>query len=83
MLTVAVIAVPTADGVVMVVETGVVVATTVLVMLIAAAFAGATDRTPAPNAATATSAMRLKVVFVDIFFLSFSREQEFPALGFG
>jgi hypothetical protein len=25
----------------------------------AAAFAGATDRTPAPNAATATSAMRL------------------------
>jgi hypothetical protein len=35
-----------------------------------AAFAGATDRTPAPNAATATSAMRLKFVFVDMFFLS-------------
>jgi hypothetical protein len=49
-----------------------------------AAVAGATDvRTPKPNAATATSAMRLKVVFVDICFLSFSREQEFPALGFG
>ncbi|MEY4232910.1 MAG: hypothetical protein RL144_1110, partial [Actinomycetota bacterium] len=34
------------------------------------ALAGATDRTPAPNAATATSAMRLKLVFVDIIFLS-------------
>jgi len=32
--------------------------------------AGATERTPRPNAATATSAMRLKVVFVDILFLS-------------
>ena len=31
---------------------------------------GATERTPSPNAATATSAMRLKVVFVDILFLS-------------
>jgi len=31
---------------------------------------GATERTPRPNAATATSAMRLKVVFVDILFLS-------------
>jgi hypothetical protein len=27
--------------------------------VVVAAFAGATDRTPAPNAATATSAMRL------------------------
>jgi len=35
-----------------------------------AAFEGATERTPSPNAATATSAMRLKVVFVDILFLS-------------
>ena len=34
------------------------------------ALAGATDRTPAPNAVTATSAMRLKLVFVDISFLS-------------
>ena len=36
----------------------------------AAADEGATERTPRPNAATATSAMRLKVVFVDICFLS-------------
>jgi len=31
---------------------------------------GATERSPKPRAATATSAMRLKVVFVDILFLS-------------
>jgi hypothetical protein len=50
----------------------------------AAALAGATDvKTPKPREATATSAMRLKVVFVDICFLSISRDQEFPALGFG
>jgi hypothetical protein len=48
------------------------------------AFAGATEvNTPKPREATATSAMRLKVVFVDICFLSISRDQEFPALGFG
>jgi hypothetical protein len=35
-----------------------------------AAFEGATERTPRPKAATATSATRLKVVFVDICFLS-------------
>jgi hypothetical protein len=35
-----------------------------------AAFDGATEKTPRPNTATATSAMRLKVVFVDILFLS-------------
>jgi len=35
------------------------------------------------SAATATSAMRLKDVFVDICFLSTSQEQEFPALGLG
>jgi hypothetical protein len=47
-----------------------------------AADAGATEvRTPRPKAATATSAMRLKVVFVDICFLSISRVREFPALG--
>jgi hypothetical protein len=34
------------------------------------ALEGATDRTPRPKAATATSAMRLKVVFVDMCFLS-------------
>jgi hypothetical protein len=31
---------------------------------------GTVERTPKPNAATVTSAMRLKVVFVDICFLS-------------
>jgi hypothetical protein len=49
-----------------------------------AADAGATDvRTPNPSAATATSAMRLKVVFVDIFFLSISRLSDVPKAGFG
>jgi hypothetical protein len=44
--------------------------------------AGATDeRRPKPKAATVTSATRLKVVFVDICFLSISRAREFPALG--
>jgi hypothetical protein len=47
------------------------------------ALAGATDdRTPRPKAATATSATRLKVVFVDICFLSISRSREFPWFGF-
>jgi hypothetical protein len=49
---------------------------------IVAALADATPvRTPNPNAATVTSAMRLKVVFVDICFLSISQDQEFPDLG--
>jgi len=49
-----------------------------------AALAGATEvKTPKPIAATATSAMRLKVVFVDICFLSISRSREFPPVGFG
>ena len=43
-----------------------------------AAYAGATDRTPAPNAVTATSAMRLKFVFVDICFLSLVELGNFP-----
>jgi hypothetical protein len=48
----------------------------------ATAVAGATeDRTPKPNEATATSAMRLKVVFVDICFLSISRSREFLWFG--
>jgi hypothetical protein len=38
---------------------------------------------PVASAATATSAMRLKDVFVDICILSTSQEQEFPALGLG
>jgi hypothetical protein len=44
--------------------------------------AGTVDKTPIPKAATATSAMRLIVVFVDIYFLSISQDQEFPVLGF-
>jgi hypothetical protein len=48
------------------------------------ALAGATEvKTPKPREATATSATRLKVVFVDICFLSISRSEEFPPLGFG
>jgi hypothetical protein len=35
-----------------------------------AAVVGTEDRTPSPSAATATSAMRLKFVVVDICFLS-------------
>ncbi len=46
------------------------------------AVAGETDvNTPNPNAATTTSATRLKVVFVDICFLSISRSREFPSFG--
>jgi hypothetical protein len=46
------------------------------------ALAGATEvNTPKPNAATVTSATRLKVVFVDICFLSISRSREFPSFG--
>jgi hypothetical protein len=43
---------------------------TVTVAPATAADDGAVERTPKPNAATVTSAMRLKVVFVDICFLS-------------
>jgi hypothetical protein len=44
-----------------------------------AADAGAADvRTPSPNAATATSATRLKFVFVDMFFLSLVDIGHFP-----
>ena len=39
---------------------------------------GTTESIPNPKAATATSAMRLKVVFVDICFLSISRTMEVP-----
>jgi hypothetical protein len=49
---------------------------------VAVAFAGATElKTPRPKAATATSATRLKVVFVDMCFLSISRVREFLNLG--
>ena len=49
----------------------------------AVALEGAADNKPKPNADTATSAMRLRSVFVDICFLSISQDQEFPDLGFG
>jgi hypothetical protein len=42
-----------------------------------AAFAGTEERTPRPNAATATSAMRLKFVVVDIYFLSLVATRNF------
>jgi hypothetical protein len=42
-----------------------------------AAFAGATVNIPKPREATATSAMRLKVVFVDICFLSLVDPKDF------
>jgi hypothetical protein len=43
---------------------------------------GATESIPNPNAATATSAMRLIDVVVDICILSISRTEEFPQFGF-
>ena len=43
---------------------------------IAAALAGTVDIRPKPNDATATSAMRFRSVFVDMFFLSVSRRRE-------
>jgi hypothetical protein len=47
------------------------------------AVAGTTiESIPKPNEATATSATRLKVVFVDICFLSISRTREFLPFGF-
>jgi hypothetical protein len=50
--------------------------------LVTAAEAGATDdNRPKPKAATVTSATRLKVVFVDICFLSISRAREFLPFG--
>jgi hypothetical protein len=57
----------------------------IVIVPVAALAAGVavTDKSPPINAATATSAMRLKVVFVDICFLSISRVREFPELGFG
>jgi hypothetical protein len=48
----------------------------------ATAIEGAAARTPKPKAETATSAMRLRVVFVDICFLSISRLSDVPSAGF-
>jgi hypothetical protein len=47
----------------------------------AVALDGTTESIPRPKAATATSATRLKVVFVDICFLSISRSREFLPFG--
>jgi hypothetical protein len=58
--------------------TVVVAAESVKVGLRTAALEGATDITPKPNAATVTSAMRLKVVFVDICFLSIVDSRTIP-----
>jgi hypothetical protein len=55
-----------------------IVPTTIAVGSIAAALADTLEIIPKPKAATVTSAMRLKVVFVDICFLSISRSREFP-----
>jgi hypothetical protein len=49
---------------------------------ISAALAETVETIPKPNAATATSAMRLKTVFVDICFLSISRFSDDPSPGF-
>jgi len=46
---------------------------------VAAAVDGATATRLSPNAATATSAMRLKVVFVDICFLSIVDLENLPS----
>ena len=59
-------------------DTVVVAAESVKVGLRTAALEGATDITPKPNAATVTSAMRLKVVFVDICFLSIVDSRTIP-----
>jgi hypothetical protein len=58
-------------------------ATVAVEALTGAALEGAADIKPKPNAETATSAMRLRSVFVDICFLSISRSEEFPPVGFG
>jgi hypothetical protein len=49
--------------------------------LVIAAFDDTDVKRPKPKAATVTSATRLKVVFVDICFLSISRSREFPWFG--
>jgi hypothetical protein len=46
-----------------------------------AADAGTVANTPKPSADTATSAMRLRSVFVDICFLSISRSSDDPRSG--
>jgi hypothetical protein len=47
--------------------------------VLTSAFEGAVETVPSPNAITATSAMRLKVVFVDICFLSIVDLENLPS----
>jgi hypothetical protein len=49
-----------------------------VIVPLSAAVAGEVARTPAPRATTATSAMRLRSVFVDMFFLSLVEIGHFP-----
>jgi hypothetical protein len=49
------------------------------VAAVIAAVEGTIESVPNPSAATATSAMRLKVVFVDICFLSIVDLENFPS----
>jgi hypothetical protein len=56
--------------------------TAAAIAVVAIALAGVTEvRRPKLKAATVTSATRLKVVFVDICFLSISRSREFLPFG--
>jgi hypothetical protein len=55
----------------------------VMAIEVVTADAGTTESIPKPKAATVASATRLKVVFVDICFLSISRSRAFPPVGFG
>ena len=64
-------------------RTGAIVADAIEVASTGAAEAGTVESRPNPIADTATSAMRLRSVFVDICFLSISRSREFPPVGFG
>jgi hypothetical protein len=64
-------------------RTGAIVTDAIDVAFTSAAEAGTVESRPNPIADTATSAMRLRSVFVDICFLSISRSEEFPPFGFG
>jgi hypothetical protein len=77
---VAVTAAPAADAVVEVVFTLGAVATTEYAWVIAVAFAGTTDKSPNPSEATATADTFFNEIVFTIF-LSFSRFQAFPGLG--
>ena len=56
------------------------IATVAIAIVDVAALAGTVDIRPKPSDVTATSAMRFRSVFVDMFFLSVSRRKESPSL---